>query len=75
MDKIKEMVLKEIENITNGERFISKEQLEEIELVPYLYLENCGISGTSRGILYTLYLMDKEGTKTNIELTELIVIY
>ncbi len=73
MTKNAKMILKEIENITNGERFITWKQLEEIELTPYVYVENCGVSGTGKGTLYTLYLMDEEGNKTNTELTEVVL--
>ena len=70
---LKEKILKEIEKVTNGERFINYEQLEEIEFIPYVYTENCGISGTGKGMLYTLYLMDQYGNKTEEELAELVV--
>ena len=67
-----EKILKEIEKITNEERFISKEQLEQIEMIPYVYVENCGASGSGKGTLYTVYFM---GPETNIELIELILRY
>ena len=65
-------ILKEIEKITKGEKIISKEQLEQIEMIPYVYVENCGASGTGKGTLYTVYFM---GPETNIELIELILRY
>ena len=71
---LKEKILKEIEKVTNGERFISYEQLEEIEFIPYVYMENCGISGTGKGMLYTLYLTDQNGNKTEEELAELVAV-
>lgn len=70
----KEKTLKEIEKVTKGKSFISYEKLDEIEFISYVYLENCGTSGTGRGILYTLYLMDENGNKTDEELGELVVI-
>lgn len=65
--------LKEIESVTGGERFINWEQLEEIEFIPYVYVENCGISGTGKGTWYNLYMMDKDGNKTDEKLGEVVV--
>ena len=64
-------ILKEIEKITKGEKIISEEQFEQIELLPHVYIENCGASGSGKGTLYTVYFMDPEG----IELIELILRY
>ena len=69
-----EKLIKEIEKVTKGERLISLEQLEELnETGGYLFIENCGLSGDNKGTLYTIYAMDEEGHKTNIELAEVVV--
>ena len=65
----------EIKNITDGERFITDEQFEEIQHLSYVFLENCGLSGTNKGILYTFYLMDSEGEKLDIEICEKVLLY
>lgn len=69
IDKLTEM----IESITKGERFINLDQLEEIEELEGAYVENCGISGTGRGTLYTIYLTDNDGDKTDEEIAEFVL--
>ena len=66
-------LIKEIEKVTKGERFISLEELVELNETAYLFIENCGLSGDNKGTLYTIYAMDEEGYKTNIELAEVVV--
>ena len=68
-----EKLIKEIERVTKGERFITQEQLAALNETAYLFIENCGVSGTNRGTLYTIYAMDGEGCQTNVELAEVVV--
>lgn len=66
-------LIETIESITKGERFINLEQLEEIEELEGTYVENCGLSGTGKGVLYTVYLMDANGDKVDEEIAELVL--
>lgn len=63
---LKEKLLNEINKITQGERFISLEQLEKIEELNNIYTENCGISGTGKGILYVIHFIDDDNNKEEI---------
>ena len=65
---------KQIEAITNGKRFITPEQLEQLEELNGIHVQNCGTSGTGQGTLFTLYLMDEYGDKTE-ELCEVVAEY
>ena len=68
-----EKLIKEIEKVTKGERFISLEQLVELNETAYLFIEDCGISGDNKGTLYTIYAMSDAGDQTTIELAEVVV--
>ena len=71
---MKNNLQKQISTITNGERFITPEQLEQLEELNGIWIENCGTSGTGQGTLFTLYLMNEYGNKTE-ELCEVVVKY
>lgn len=60
----------EVMKITKGERFITTEQLEEIQELPDITVENCGASGTGKGTLYTVYDEDNEEICEVVELYE-----
>lgn len=67
-------LLQAINDITKGNRFITVEQLRQIEELPYVYVEDCGWSGTGKGWLYAVYLMNEAGEKIeDEELCELVV--
>ena len=68
-----EKTIKEIEKITENKRFITTKQLKELWLIPEVYIEHAGLSGTGKGYLYVLYLI-KDGEKTDEELAEIILI-
>lgn len=70
----KNELIKQVNEITNGERFTTPEQLENLQEVPYLYVDNAGLSGTGKGTLYVLYIMDEEGNPTE-EIGEIVVVY
>lgn len=76
MLKVIKQIEKEIEQITEGERFITQEQLEEIELINNAHVENCGLSGTGKGLLFTVYLMEDDtgDPDYNNEITEFVVV-
>ena len=44
----------QVEEITQGERVISLDQLNEIKEIPTVYAENCGSSGTGEGTLVSI---------------------
>lgn len=70
-----ENIIREVEEITQNERFITLEQLENIESINGVYVENCGISGTGKGQLFTLYLMLEDGSPDlSNEILEVVVI-
>ena len=62
-----------VEQVTKGERFISQEQLEQLEELNGIHVENCGTSGTGQGTLFTLYVT-VNGDKDE-ELCEVVVKY
>ncbi len=64
--------IKKIEKITKGERFITSKQLEKLQLIPEVYAEHAGESGTGKGQLYVLYFM-QDGEKTDKEIGEVVV--
>ena len=64
-----------VEQITKGERFISQQQLEQLEDLNGIWIENCGTSGTNEGILFTLYTTDEYGNKTDEEICEVVFVY
>jgi len=66
-------LLRDIEEITEGSKRLSLGQLDEIKELPYAFVENCGASGTGKGTLYTIYLMDTDGKKTDMEVCEVVV--
>lgn len=75
----KKRVEKEIEKVIGeyeyeqGMKIVTQEQLEELELIPALWVENAGQSGTGLGTLYVLYLTDEQGNKTDEEIEEFVV--
>ena len=62
-----------IEQITECNKFISAEQFTEIQELAGTYSENCGSSGTGKGILYTIYLTDEFGNQTETYLCDVVV--
>ena len=71
----KQELLASIKKITGGKRFIETDVLQELMELPYCWVDHCGTSGTGKGSLYTFYLMDEDGEKTNEEICEIVVLY
>ncbi|WES09764.1 hypothetical protein [Bacillus paranthracis] len=71
---IEDEVKEEIESIIKGSYFVSHDQFEKIKDLSFIYLENCGVSGTGKGVLYTVYLMDDEGNKTELEIQKFVLL-
>ena len=65
--------IKKIKKITDGEKFISCEQITQLMELEGISLENCGSSGrVPSGTLWTVYLADENGNATKEELCELV---
>ena len=71
-----EKAIKEIEKITKRERLISLEQLDEIKLIENVKTENCGLSGTGKGTLVTIYYGDifADISEDDIEIAEVVIL-
>ena len=70
---IEQIALDQIEKITKCEEIVTLEQIDGIMELRYVFADSAGLSGTGEGELFVLYLIDKDGYKTDIELAELVV--
>jgi hypothetical protein len=50
----------EVVKITKGERYITKEQFEDLSFLPNVFYEDCGLSGCGKGTWVNFYYTDSK---------------